>query len=74
MMLQESPDVQPEHRLSRTIHEHMVLHIGHGDLVELHALLVQAQMPVSESSGAESLEFMVRDPDGYTLNLFLDEG
>jgi predicted lactoylglutathione lyase len=73
MMLQESPEVQPEHRLSRAIHEQMVLHIGHADLVGLHALLVQSKMPVSELSGAEASEFMVRDPDGYTLILFLDE-
>ena len=74
LMLQESLDAQPEQRLGRVIEQQMVLHIGHSDLLGIHSVLLAAGIPTSGLSGEDGSEFMVRDPDGYTLFLFLDEG
>jgi len=74
LMLQQTEERMADQRLERELEQDLVLHIGHPDIEDFHALLVAHELPVSELQEGGLLEFMVRDPDGYTLVFFHDEG
>ena len=74
LMLQETEQRQADARLEGDIEQGMVLHMGHGDIVDFYHMLQDVGMPVSDMDPSGLLEFMIRDPDGYTLVFFLDEG
>ena len=73
LMLQSVDDSSAESRLERDIEHDLVLHIGHSDLIDFHALLSAEGMPVTDLQKDGLPEFMIRDPDGYALVFFFDE-